>query len=337
MSDSSTAAAAAAAAQAALELAYGPLLITFCLAFTLYGIFLTQIYYYHIHYNNDGMKLKNFVGVIGILETLHTALCMHVLYDYFIQHYGDPDNGIFKIIWSIPLTILCEVIIVTMTSAFYVRRIWYLSDQKWYAIVLPILLMTARDALSGVSIFYTYHYGTWPVFNAHQVATRNIEATFAVGLAADLAITATLVYYLSSSRTGFAHTNRKIQTLVHYTVSTGALTVVVSAVVVGTVTLKNTLLFGGLVEIISKLYANSMLAMLNARKTIQNEEPSSRSGGAYQFATSIRTGTHSTNDPRITFGDPTNTFNLIDRPAVTVVPDYTKDALGGYKSASDNV
>lgn len=36
-----------------------------------------------------------------LLETVHSALCIHVLYDYFITHFGNPAEGINKIVWCV--------------------------------------------------------------------------------------------------------------------------------------------------------------------------------------------------------------------------------------------
>lgn len=33
--------------------------------FRLFGVFLAQFYYYFTHYENDGVQLRSFVGVIG--------------------------------------------------------------------------------------------------------------------------------------------------------------------------------------------------------------------------------------------------------------------------------
>ncbi|KAI0750543.1 hypothetical protein BC629DRAFT_1444806, partial [Irpex lacteus] len=96
-------------------------------------------------------------------------------------------------------------------------------------------------------------------------------------------------------------TNKKLQTLVHYTASTGALTVIISAVIVGSVKIENSLLFGGLIEFISKLYANSMLAMLNARNKIRSTSGPERSSAAYEFSTSIRTEPYHPDDSRPRF------------------------------------
>ncbi|KAI0091217.1 hypothetical protein BDY19DRAFT_991788 [Irpex rosettiformis] len=327
--------AAAKAAQAALELAVGPLLVTLCLAFMLYGVFMAQLYFYYTHYENDGVRLWSFVGVIGILETVHSALCIHVLYDYFVTHYGNPTEGIFKIVWSAPITVILEILIVTLTTSFYIRRIWYLSEKNILAIVAPILLLCARDAMSLVTLTLLYKYGIWSVFRSHADANRIVEATFSLGLVADVAITGTLMYYLGFNRSGFAVTNKKLHTLVHYTASTGALTVIISAVIVGSVKLETSLLFGGLIEIISKLYANSMLAMLNARNKIRNERGPERSSAAYEFTTSIRSEPYQSEylrDPRARYDTPSESAYTT---TACGIPGYDRASTGAEDALSD--
>ncbi|KAI0777103.1 hypothetical protein BC629DRAFT_1525328 [Irpex lacteus] len=298
--------AAAAAAQAALEIAVGPLLVTLCLAFVLFGVFLAQFYYYFTHYENDGVQLRSFVGVIGLLETLHSALCIHVLYDYFVTHYGNPAEGISKIVWYV--AVITAIGCGRPLTDFYIRRIWYLSEKNIFAVIAPTLLLCARDG-ELVCWVLRYKYKLWAVFRGHADANRIVEATFSLGLVADVTITGTLIYYLGFNRSGFAFTNKKLQTLVHYTASTGALTVKI----------ENSLLFGGLIEFISKLYANSMLAMsacpyypsilstdyhfcrLNARNKIRSTSGPERSSAAYEFSTSIRTEPYHPDDSRPRF------------------------------------
>ncbi|KAI0342830.1 hypothetical protein BDW22DRAFT_1428975 [Trametopsis cervina] len=318
--------------QSALELAAGPLLVTLCLAFILFGIFTAQIYYYYTNYEMDGIKLKAFIGSLWILEIFHTALCLQVLYDYLITNYGDPVNGVGKIIWSVPLTVMIELLIVTMTSAFYVRRIWHMSEKNPLAVAAPIILLVARDAMSIVTLSLLYKYSTWTAFRGHPEADRIVETTFALGLIADVTITSTLVWFLGWNRTNWSRTSGSIQQLMHYTVSTGALTVICSAVIVGTVKISGSLLFGGLIEFISKLYANSMLAMLNARNKIrENNAPADRSD-AYEFSTTFRTGPYSVEDSRIRSRGTNSSAYGSSEPSTAV--DHTIDALGFRKSMS---
>lgn len=45
-----------------------------------------------------------------LLELMHTAFCIHILYFYLIVHFGDIPGGVQRIVWSVTLPILniCE-------------------------------------------------------------------------------------------------------------------------------------------------------------------------------------------------------------------------------------
>ncbi|KAI0341048.1 hypothetical protein BDW22DRAFT_318205 [Trametopsis cervina] len=64
-------------------------------------------------------------------------------------------------------------------------------------------------------------------------------------------------------------TKNMLKKLIHYSVTTGALTALTSLIVLICYNaLPKNILFGGLLEVLSKLYANSSLAMLNARRRV---------------------------------------------------------------------
>ncbi|KAI0341075.1 hypothetical protein BDW22DRAFT_1359234 [Trametopsis cervina] len=95
--------------------------------------------------------------------------------------------------------------------------------------------------------------------------TANVA--WVVAVVTDIVITLTLVYYLyRNRRVGITQTKNMMGKLIHYSVTTGLLTAIGSLVVLITYNAyPHSLLFAGLVEALSKLYANSALAMLNAR------------------------------------------------------------------------
>jgi len=70
-----------------------------CFAFILYGIFIAQIYYYCTNYAEDRSYIKSYVALLCILESCHTAFCIHILYFYFIINYGNPSTGLERIVW----------------------------------------------------------------------------------------------------------------------------------------------------------------------------------------------------------------------------------------------
>ncbi|KAI0793074.1 hypothetical protein BC629DRAFT_1592982 [Irpex lacteus] len=250
------------------DLQVGPILVLLCIALMLYGVFCAQCYFYYMNYDQDRLRLRLYVLVLWLLESLHTTFCIHILYDYFVTHFGDPVNGVAHIVWSAGGTILIEMCILAMAEGFYINRIYHLSG-SWLVAAVPSTLLAGRIILSLISASYLYIYDTWAGFRAHRIPETCLTVSLSLAVATDLSVTVLLVYYLRKRRTAFKRTNNIIDTLMRHTVHNGALAMVTSALVVIMLhALPSSLMFAGFVEIISKLYANSMVASLNSRQAI---------------------------------------------------------------------
>ncbi|KAI0088635.1 hypothetical protein BDY19DRAFT_994013 [Irpex rosettiformis] len=244
------------------DLQVGPILVLICLALMLYGTFCAQCYFYWMSYGEDRLRLRLYVLGLCLLESLHTAFCIHILYDYFVTHFGDPVNGVGHIVWSAGMCILA------MTEGFYINRIFHLSG-SWLVAAVPSILLFSRIVLSLVSAAYLYVYTTWESFREHPIPENCLTASLSLAVATDLSVTLLLVYYLRKRKTGFKSTNGIISTLMRHTVHNGAIAMFTSAMVVIMLhALPSSLMFAGFAEIISKLYANSIVASLNSRQEI---------------------------------------------------------------------
>ncbi|KAI0341049.1 hypothetical protein BDW22DRAFT_318346 [Trametopsis cervina] len=107
----------------------GPLLLCVCAAILLYGIFLAQTIFYWGTYTKDELRVKLWVVVLSLLETAHTIVCIHVLYYYFVAHYGEYAI-LEQIVWSSGVSIALEVSIVGLVQGFYVYRIWHITNKS---------------------------------------------------------------------------------------------------------------------------------------------------------------------------------------------------------------
>jgi len=97
--------------------------------------------------------------------------------------------------------------------------------------------------------------------------------TFGLILSAfvDIMITAFLCYFLRKNRPSFTDTMRIIDTLTFWTIQNGSITCAATiATLVCWMTMPSNRIFLGLHFVVAKLYANSFLATLNARKQIWN-------------------------------------------------------------------
>ncbi|KAI0089009.1 hypothetical protein BDY19DRAFT_162624 [Irpex rosettiformis] len=82
-----------------IESFMGPCFVVIWLSFILYGVFLAQVYFYLITYN-DSFPIKLFVILLWGLETLHVAFCIHVMYTYLLINFATPER-IVRVIWSV--------------------------------------------------------------------------------------------------------------------------------------------------------------------------------------------------------------------------------------------
>jgi len=95
-------------------------------------------------------------------------------------------------------------------------------------------------------------------------------AAFGSAVAVDSMLAVTIIHYLRRSRGEFESTNSRIEKLVFWTLSTGIITSVCSLAGLITYALfPNKLYFLAIEFLLTKLYINSLLAMLNARKSIR--------------------------------------------------------------------
>jgi len=128
-------------------------------------------------------------------------------------------------------------------------------------------------------------------------------AAFGSAVVVDSTLAATTIYYLRDSRGEFEATNNRIAKLVFWTLSTGVITSVCSlGALIAYALFPHKLYFLAIEFLLTKLYINSLLAMLNARRSI-------REGG-----TDI-----SINLTRSNLSNPTSPASLRQRP-LSVLP-----------------
>ncbi|KAJ7649234.1 hypothetical protein B0H17DRAFT_1102534 [Mycena rosella] len=95
---------------------------------------------------------------------------------------------------------------------------------------------------------------------------------FAAGTSSDLSVALALCYLLRGSRTGFQRTDSLIRVLMMYTVNTGLIVALdATAGMFSYVFMPHNFIFLGFYLLLSKLYLNSYLAILNARTGLREK------------------------------------------------------------------
>ncbi|SJL16013.1 uncharacterized protein ARMOST_19528 [Armillaria ostoyae] len=182
-----------------------------------------------------------FTIISRILDTLHIAISTHALYFYLVESFGNYVSQ-FEIIWSFPLQLLVNMLIVVGVQALYAIRI--LKFGRNFHEVLPWFIFLAVAASFGEtsvfsmnedlnkilkpleSMLFTIRMGhvslrplspmltlspryTLSSFLDIPTISTSIYVVFSTLAGADFCIAATMCFYLHKGRsmTGFSRKN----------------------------------------------------------------------------------------------------------------------------------
>ncbi|KAI0667101.1 hypothetical protein C8Q78DRAFT_1082604 [Trametes maxima] len=130
-------------------------------------------------------------------------------------------------------------------------------------LVIVMFLSLAWDFVATVKVFHA------PTLQAFSRYSWIVSVAYGLAVLCDLITASALILALLRSRTGVRRTDSVVEVLVLYTVNTGLLTTIVGLLVfVFALAQPDNLIYAGLSIPGVKLYSNSVLAMLNSRKSL---------------------------------------------------------------------
>ncbi|KAI0637763.1 hypothetical protein C8Q77DRAFT_1214782 [Trametes polyzona] len=223
------------------------------------GPLLIGMYYYFTRYSRDPWTVKLLVVAVWTTDSIHQALISHSVYWYLITEYGNPTA-----LTLLSKTIIVEVFFNAFTGlfvqSFFAARIWKLSGRKLY-LVIPVVLLIAGE-------FGDLYFKTFVDLVQIKGLSISINAFAAAG---DVTIAAILCTILHMSRTGFSRSNTLINRLMVFAVNTGLLTSVCACLsLITIVALPDTFIYICFFFLVGRLYSNSLMATLNARKSLRD-------------------------------------------------------------------
>ncbi|KAH8826050.1 hypothetical protein DL96DRAFT_1816501 [Flagelloscypha sp. PMI_526] len=243
----------------------------------LWGIGALQMWYYFDKYRNDKKAHIILVCLVFASDTCHQGLIMHALYMYCIRRWGNLD-ALSYLTTSLYQDVTLNGITGYMVQCFFVHRIW--AFKKNILVVSGIfILITANLVLQFVYVALGAHLPTFTSLLSIKAISLSINALTAV---CDVLISIAMCQDLYRAKTGFAWSDSVINRLMLFAINSGLVT---SLCAVGSLlfylALPKTLVYFGLYLTIGRLYQNSLLATLNARKYIlsggNNSQPESHS------------------------------------------------------------
>lgn len=246
---------------------FGALLVGGIVAAIFSGVVSVQTFAYFKYYSHDVVTLKVLVATVWLLDLLHTIFVSMSLWDHLIAHFGD-QLRIDYIPWSLAITIALTAVLTYLVHGFFIYRIHKLSLNNFFISVPLALLATARLCFASLTTNKLMTLKSLKRFV--QMYTFSFTSGLALSSALDVLITGFLCYLLRKNQKKMSSMNHVLDKLILYSFENGSLTC--AAVVVSMICwLKRSdnLIFLGLHFVISKFYANSLLATLNTRKDLR--------------------------------------------------------------------
>ncbi|KAF8875233.1 hypothetical protein BD779DRAFT_1678337 [Infundibulicybe gibba] len=252
-----------------IEFLTGAMLVGGLIAMVVYGITTLQMYFYFINYPKDSFGLKTLVATTWTLDTLHTVLVCYSLYTYLILGFGNPRilvsgtcSGHYLcvsiyafacartlFIVGIKASAAANIPLVAIAQGFFTLRIYRLSRRKIKWILSSVI---------GFTVFAHFCFGIETVIYFSTIAefSKLNEVT------------------LKSESNDFKNTNNLITKLIIIAINRCVLTcaAAIAGIIVFVAKPQGFYTFG-IDFVIGKLYANSLLATLNARRSLGRGSP----------------------------------------------------------------
>ncbi|KAF8194639.1 hypothetical protein BJ912DRAFT_178293 [Pholiota molesta] len=249
-----------------LDNTLGAAFIGLIVASILHGVSIIQTWYYFGH-QSDPWTIKLLVGAVMAFDTIHQVLITHTVYAYTISNWGNP-LILDKIVWSMLVEVIFNGFTALLVQSFLAMRVWRLSNRKKVLIGVVGVLVLGEFACVVAYTYMALHLETYVQLAKLKTLSILVNALAAAG---DVLIAATLCALLHCSRTGFQRSDTMINKLIIFSVNTGVLTSLCAiASLISIACAGNTFLYIGFFFCIGRLYTNSLLATLNARKMIRN-------------------------------------------------------------------
>ncbi|KAJ3725667.1 hypothetical protein DFJ43DRAFT_574179 [Lentinula guzmanii] len=246
----------------------GAAFIGMAVAGFLLGLSFLQAYIYFSE-QHDTLVVRSLVGLVVSFDFVHQALISHTVYYYLILNYGDP-SALGLVVWSLLAEVIFNGFTAFCVQSFLTWKIWRLSNSNmWVTGVVAALVLAEFGCVIAFGIIALVRVRTFA-----DLATdlKGLSITVnAIAAAGDVLIAGILTWLLQTSKTGFQRSDTMLNKLTIFAVNTGALTSLFAvASLISILAAPNTFIYITFFFCMGRLYTNSLLASLNARKKIRN-------------------------------------------------------------------
>ncbi|KAH7909855.1 hypothetical protein BJ138DRAFT_178544 [Hygrophoropsis aurantiaca] len=246
---------------------WGPSFAGLVISLAMYGTSVGQYIYYVISFpgSTDLNSIKAFVFSVMLFNTVHTYVSVAFFWMMLVSGHNSFTH-ILLMPWQLAMVLLCYCITFIVQS-FYAHKVWIISGRSWFVTAIVLALAAAQMVVGSVCVSIGLRtQSTDALFGSRLSGAGALLSVFC-----DTLITGVVYYYLRPKRWGVRRKESVFRHLTMIFVQMGLLTCMTSLLMFILFCVQGQKLYtGGPGVILSKSYVNSLLAVLNARKTIRD-------------------------------------------------------------------
>jgi hypothetical protein len=250
----------------------------------LLGVNLAQTLFYFKNYKSDERILKYLVAVVAVMDLSQSALVLDAAYHYLVLK-GKGELSIGH--WSLIAQVIPVETCVVFVEGFFIMRMWKLSERNIWTLIplIPILVGT------GSGFAYAYIAFKFPAFADYRTVKVALSLCAASRTFTDITISFWMCAILHKKGNNLpSGSDGLLRWLVIYTLSTGLVTSVFTvAYMITYLTMPTNMVYIAIYLVHCKIYANSMLASLNGRKSLRSRVNVDLSSGRHGSQVQLNT------------------------------------------------
>ncbi|KAJ7661621.1 hypothetical protein DFH06DRAFT_1325900 [Mycena polygramma] len=235
------------------------------MALPLFGIGIAQTAYYFRSFRKDSVMAQIMIAILFVIDTAQTACTVKSTKDWFLIDLLGPTIPVVFVVGM-----LCAYTTIFIVQCAYASRLWSLSAQN-KTVTSVVLLLALGQLAGGMGQTVNMFIGQSPSV-AHTSKSFDIfgKIELSCSLACDVVITAGMVHFLRSSggNSVIRRTSDVVNKIITYSISVGVGTALNIALWLA---MPQNFDFLILHLVLSKLYFNSLLVMLNARVKLREQ------------------------------------------------------------------
>ncbi|KAG2131024.1 hypothetical protein DEU56DRAFT_814499 [Suillus clintonianus] len=255
------------------DIMWGPGVIGFVIATAFYGTAFGQYIFYLKYFSQDSKRLKLFIMMVFCLGTINEFALIGMYWSILISCRRSTSLVCTtELPWQMLLGVFMSCLIVFAVHCFYIHRVWIITEHN--RLITGIICVFATTSLvfgmitSGL-IFFTRS-------PADLFGKKWAQGSAVAGALCDILITGTVWWFLRPARTGNVRRPNYLEQLTQMFVNMGLFSCIVAITMVVLYQVQNSRLdqFYSAVpgSLLGKTYLNSMMAVLNARKSIRERQ-----------------------------------------------------------------